>query len=236
MRTAICLASLMSVVLGASHAQANLLVDGSFEAATGDGTTSNSPWVLTANQPNGSFSTQFQTSSFAASDGNTGVWYKSFTGLFDGGLLTADSMLVQSLVAPQNGTYILTFDAAREEHFLADEWYVTLEVDGLMGSAQDTVDLLAAPMPDGNFNSASTQFELSLDNVLAGETVNVLAVMAGGRFAPMNPQSAVLDNFSLVVIPEVVPEPASMILLGLCVVGSIAARRSQQLRVSPSPR
>jgi hypothetical protein len=222
MKTLSWFAILMATVLCASVAQANLLVDGSLEAATGGGITSNSPWVLSANKPNNTdFSTQFQTAGFSSSDGATGIWYKSFTGLGNGSSLTAESILIQSVVAPSDGNYILTFDAAREANFLADQWYVALVSNTVGGGLQDTVNLLTAPMPAGSFGSGSTEFALNLNGVVSGNTMSVFAVMTGGRNAMINPQSAFLDNFDL----RIVPDPASLALLGLCGIGLITSRR-----------
>ena len=222
MKHLIYFATLVAVALGASAAQANLLVDGSFEAATGGGITSNSPWVLSANKPNNfDFSTQFQTAGFSSSDGATGVWYKSFTGLGNGSSLTGSSILIQSVVAPQDGNYNLTFDAAREANFLADEWSVSVVSNTPGGGLQDTVDLLSAPIPPGSFGTAVTQFALSLNGVLSGNTISVFAVMTGGRNSMVNPQSAFLDNFDLTVVPE----PTSLALLGLCGLSLVVARR-----------
>jgi hypothetical protein len=213
------------MALWAGIAQANLLVDGSFEAATGGGITSNSPWVLSANKPNNiDFSTQFQTAGFSASDGLTGIWYKSFTGLGNGSSLSADSILIQSVTAPADGNYILTFDAAREANFLADQWYVAIVSNTAGGGLQDTVNLLTAPMPAGNFGTGGgTEFALQLNGVQSGNTMSVFAVMTGGRNALANPQSAFLDNFDLIAVPE--PASLALCLLGICGIGLIAPRR-----------
>lgn len=209
------------MVLWATAAQANLLVDGSFEAATGGGITSNSPWVLSANKPNNTdFSTQFQTAGFSSSEGLTGIWYKSFTGLGNNSTLTAESILIQSVVAPVDGNYILTFDAARETNFLADQWYVALVSNTAGGGLQDTVDLLTAPIHIGSFGTGSTEFTLNLNGVVSGDTMSVFAVMAGGRNSMVNPQSAFLDNFNLRI-----PEPTTLALLGLCGMSLIGFRR-----------
>ena len=222
MKQQIFCALLLAIGLTASVAQANLLVDGSFEAATGGGITSNSPWVLSANKPNNfDFSTQFQTAGFSSSDGLTGIWYKSFTGLGNGSNLTGDSILIQSVAAPQDGNYILTFDAAREANFLANEWYVAIVSNTPGGGLQDTVDLLTAPIPPGSFGSAVTPFALSLNGVQSGNTMSVFAVMTGGRNAGVNPQSAFLDNFNLTMVPE----PTSLVLMGICGLGLLIRRR-----------
>ncbi|MCA9235587.1 MAG: PEP-CTERM sorting domain-containing protein [Planctomycetales bacterium] len=222
MKNIIVTAALAVASLTASAAQASLLTDGSFEIATGGSTTSNSPWILAANKPNNvDVATQFQTAPWSSSDGNTGVWYKSFTGLGNGSNLTGTSILTQSVVAPQTGGYILTFDAAREANFLADEWYVAIVSNTSGGGLQDTVDLLTAPMPPGNFGSVATQFSLALSGVDAGDTLSVFAVMTGGRNSNVNPQSAFLDNFDL----NFVPEPASMALVLLSAVGIALIRR-----------
>lgn len=222
MKKLTCFATLLAAALWAGAAQANLLSDGSFESATGGGITSNSDWTLAANKPNNvDYSTQFQTAPWSSSDGNTGIWYKSFTGLGNSSSLTAESILVQSVTAPQAADYVLTFDAAREANFTADDWYVALVSNTSGGGKQDTVDLLTAPMPAGSFGGGATQFTLNISGVASGDTISVFAVMSGGRAAAANPQSAFLDNFNL----EVVPEPTSLALAGLCALGMFGTRR-----------
>lgn len=207
-------ATLLAVALFTGNAHANFLDDGSFEAATPEGITSNSAWTLAANKPSGNdFSTQFQMAPWSSSDGETGVWYKSFTGDPDG--IAATSVLIQSVNAPADGTYSLTFDAARETNFTADEWYVALS----SGNNIDSVDLLTAAIPAGNFDAEVTPFSLSISGIDAGSTVNVFAVMTGGINPQLNPQSAMLDNFVLVV-----PEPTSLALLGLTSLGLLGLR------------
>ncbi|XAL99565.1 PEP-CTERM sorting domain-containing protein [Phycisphaeraceae bacterium D3-23] len=166
---------------------------------------------------------QFQNASFASSHGSTGIWYKSFGGLTNGSTLTAESILIQSLAAPLDGNYTLTFDAARDVNFLADEWYVALAANTAGGGQQDTIDLLTAPMPAGSFITSGTQFTLSLNSVEAGDTLSVFAVMSGGQDAGTNPQSAFLDNFDLVHTN--VPEPGSAALLAL---GTLALTRRRR--------
>jgi len=77
------------------------------------------------------------------------------------------------------------------------------------------VDLLASAPNDGSWNS----YVINLSGVAPGETLIVSAVMLNGEFVPANPQSAFVDNFKLVQVPE----PSSFAMLGLAVL--VFARR-----------
>ena len=58
----------------------NILADGSFELATSGTQTSNSNWTLIAPSDGVEPAAQFQSATWAASSGNTGVWFKGFRG------------------------------------------------------------------------------------------------------------------------------------------------------------
>ncbi len=206
-------------------ASANLLDDGAFSNADSGAQTSNSAWVLTVNFPDTvDDAAQFQTGFANAQNtgvGGTeapgtgaGVWFKPFEGQQGGNTNEpkAQADLFQSVIAPGNGDYTLSFVAGRETNFTAAEFSVTLASSGTGGS--DTVDLLTAVIPNGNLGGAAstnpggTPFSLTLNGVTAGDTLSVRAVMVDGMDSLVNPQSAFLDSF------ELVPEPASFGLLG----------------------
>ncbi|MEM7147061.1 MAG: PEP-CTERM sorting domain-containing protein [Verrucomicrobiota bacterium] len=225
-RSVLTVASFLALSMSASEA-ANLLVDGNFSLAASGAQTSNSPWVLTVNFPDGSDdSAQFQTG-FANSENTgvggseapgtgAGVWFKPFEGnQTGGGDPLAQATLTQSIITTIGGIYELTFRAGRETHFQASRFEVELS-SSLLGTS-DVVDLLTATIPNGNLGGAAstnpegTEFTLSLSGVAPGDTLTVTARMVDGEDALVNPQSAFLDRFNL----EVVPEPSQGILIAL---------------------
>lgn len=217
-------------------ANANLLDDGNFSAATTGSTTSNSDWSLTVNMPDGANrAAQFQTG-FAnaqntgvggseAPGTGAGIWFRSFEGNQGGsGEPLADATLTQSVVAPYDGDYTLNFVAGREVNFTAQEFGVSLGSSGTGGLA--VIDLLVPAIPDGNLGGAAspnpggTPFSLSLAGVTAGDVLTVTAEMVGGADSQIpGGQSAFLDSFSLV------PEPTSALLALLGLAGLAARRR-----------
>lgn len=222
-------AATLSLAIGAASVHANLLDDGSFEAqdlgGNGTTTTSSSNWVLTANSPNGAdFAANFATAPWARSPddgGNVGIWFKAFPGTAGN---EANGSVAQDVSAPSSGSYVLTFQAARETFFTADSATASLSSSGTGGSA--SIDLLTASFNSGgNMNDTAngnpTNFSLTLPGVTAGDTLSVSVDMAGGIDAGSNPQSLMVDNFTLTFIPE----PTSIALGGLGLIGLLAARR-----------
>lgn len=217
----LCVFSVMlSFALVTATAQANLLDDGSFEAATDNTTTSNSAWTLDANAPDGTDSSAtFSESVWAASDGLKGVWFKSFEGETDpvNGPL-AEASLSQTVSNVGGGDYTLTFDSARETNFTAGLVSVSLPD----GSSTTSIDLLTATYNDGgNLDGNPTSFSLALNGVASGANLTVLVEMADGVDSLSNPQSLMFDNFSLV------PEPTSIALAGISMLSLIGLRRKR---------
>ncbi len=224
--------------LSANSADA-LLIDGDFSLATGGSVTSNSAWSLTASTPDGAnLAAQFQTGFANAQNTGvggsqppgtgTGVWFRSFEGnQAGGGDPLAQAVLTQSIVAPQNSGYLLSFVAGREANFTARVFAVTLSTN----SQSVTVDLLAAAIPDGNLGGAAsgnpggTPFALFLPGVSAGEVLTVTAVMLDGEDSQVpGGQSAFLDGFAVAV-----PEPATALFLFAGIVG-LSLRRQGYAR------
>jgi glucose/arabinose dehydrogenase len=120
----------------------NLITDGSFELASPDTQTSNSNWVMTAQSDGVEPAAQFQAATWAASSGNTGVWFKGFRGTPGN---PVDAQVSQVVTATATGDYTLTFDAKVEANFASavGGFQVTITSDGTGGSK--TIDLLNAP-------------------------------------------------------------------------------------------
>lgn len=210
---------LLSLALCVATAQAQVLVDGGFELATGGTATSNSPWSLSVNTPNGpatDLSAQFQTAAFARSEGLNGLWFKAFTGNQGNppSGVFAQATLTQSVLAVLP-FYTLTFDAKKEANFTAATWDVSISSSGTGGS--DSINLLTAAT--GSF----ANYSLNLAGVSPGDTLTVTARMVDGRDAAANPQSAFLDNF--VLTASAVPEPSTVALGVAALMGLVAIRR-----------
>lgn len=235
-RTAsICLVALATFFVGQS-VDASLLQDGNFSLATSGSTDSNSAWTLLTNTPDGANrGAQFQTGFANAQNTGvggpeppgtgTGVWFRTFEGnQGNSGEPLAQGLITQSVVAPIDGDYTLEFVAGREVNFTARVFEVTLST----GAQSDTVDLLAAAIPDGNLGGAAsgnpggTPFTLSLSGVTAGDLVTVTGVVLDGEDSMIpGGQSGFLDGFVLTAIPE----PASALLCGLGLAGVMSLRR-----------
>jgi glucose/arabinose dehydrogenase len=117
----------------------SLLADGSFELATPGTQTSNSSWVMTAPSDGIEPSAQFQADPWAASAGNTGVWFKGFRGSPGE---PVDAQVSQVVTAPMSGDYKLSFSAKVEANFASviEGFRVTISSDGTGGT--ETIDLL----------------------------------------------------------------------------------------------
>lgn len=231
----ILIGSMITLMTTAVHAE--LLDDGSFDLAASGGLVSNSAWVLTADFPDPASPTdesaQFQggfanaeNGTGGTGDGGNGIWFKSFLGMRNGVTTnpTANADITQSVIAPSDGDYLLTFVAGRESNFTAGAFYVELSSSGTGGSA--TVDLLLAPMTEGNIGGATSPamggnpFSLTLSGVTAGDTLTVSGVMVDGvDFNAPGGQSAFLDQFALT------PEPTTGLLFGLGLLSLAVSRR-----------
>ena len=220
--------ALLALVVFAGTAQANLLDDGSFEAATKGGQgPSNSNWEFSnevvGQDVNGAdqYSTEFRQSPYAAQDGAKGFWYPPVGGI-DGRPL-ADGSVWQDVVVDKAGTYNVNWYAMHEQ------WHVESAIVSFSssGGGSDSVDMWqedqAGNFPGGSFG-AGTQFHLTLDNVAAGDTLTVRLDGVGGfkEFPGPAAQSWGVDNFTM---ERWVPEPTSFALGSVALLGMLAVRR-----------
>lgn len=220
-----------------AFAQPNLLIDGNFDNGTSGTQVSGSPWVLSANLPDGvnngaQFQTGFANAQNTGAGGpqapgtGTGIWFRTFEGNQGGsGEALVDASLTQTIVAPRDGDYVLDFVAGREVNFTAQEYSVTLSSSG--GQAAGTIDLLTQVIPDGNLgggaspNQGGTPFSVQVLGVNTGDILTVTARVGGGADSQIpGGQSGFLDSFSLV------PEPTSAALLAGLAGTALLRRRS----------
>ncbi|HEX6961948.1 MAG TPA: PEP-CTERM sorting domain-containing protein, partial [Lacipirellula sp.] len=147
------------------------------------------------------------------------------------------SNLSQSVVAPAAGKYLLLFDSIVEQNFTAASLVGTLASSG---GPSATVDLLATKIPAGssytgggfaNIGAATPPYNiqqmLMISGVNAGDTLTVSVAMTNGIAGTANPQSAVVDNFRLTLIPE----PSTAVLGGLGLIGLVIRRRAARSEV-----
>ncbi len=232
------LAAVAAALLPLTANATNLLIDGEFDLATTGTQTSGSPWVLTANSPDGSNkAAQFQTGFANANNTGvggtqapgtgTGIWFRSFEGNQGGsGEPLALASVMQTIAAPSAGTYQLDFVAGREVNFTADEFAVVFHSQATGNMV--TVDLLTAVIPDGNLGGAAspnpggTPFSATLTGIPAGDLLSVSGLLTNGRDSQIpGGQSGFLDNFSVTLVPE----PTTALLASLAVIGLVGVRR-----------
>lgn len=174
------------VTMGDGGAESTpLMDDGSFETAQHGSTNSNSAWALAAQDS----AAQFQAAPWAASAGDTGVWFKGFRGSVAN---PADASVAQSVVAPVDGDYVVTFDARVEQSFpnVVGDFRATFSSDGTGGSS--AIDLIAAAFDD-DFH----RYSLTLLGVTAGDLLTVRAEMIDARGGSGPQISGFVDGFVL---------------------------------------
>ena len=206
------IATLVIALIAVSSANAqNLLQDPSFDLSTGN-TQDNPHWTLDVTFPDGTgASAQYQDAPWASNPTGTpgvGVWLRAFEGNSTDGL--ANATLYQD-VAASAGDYELSFFFRKEANYMAENTFVEVLEDG---ARIDLIDLTNA-----DTGGAFEQFSLS--GTTNGGTLRVQARMVNGFDAMANPQSAMFDDFSLVVVPE--PTAPLLMLMGL--VGLAVGRR-----------
>ncbi len=171
-----------------TNASGNLLSDGSFELATNNTQTSNSAWVMTAQSDGVEPAGAFQTATWAAASGNTGVWFKGYRGTPG---VPVDASVTQVVTAPTSGDYTLTFAAKIEQNFPTTVGAFRTSIASSGSGGMKTIDLLNSFAPEyqlrvrfrdavgavsayatRNFivDEASTTFPLELEGIAASPT------------------------------------------------------------------
>ena len=218
----ICIILGCSITFAAAACGQNLLDDPSLELATGSSLDSNSSWVATAENQAG----QFQSAGWASNprgsttEGSLGFWFRSFVGSAD---QPVDAELYQD-VAAGPGEYSFGAFVYHEFNFMSES--AGIEAIAYSGGVGGTVTGMATididSIPTGPVSAGGTvdDFVESLSSLTAGagtDTIRIRAFMQDGIDAGANPQSFLVDDFSLVVVPE--PAAAPMVFfigLGIC--------------------
>jgi hypothetical protein len=205
------------------------LINGNLDTGTaGDGTVPGTalPWTV-VNDAGHATAGMFQPG-FADNTGVNGFWYRAFLG----SVASPDSStLAQTVVVPTAGTYTLSFDKVIEQNFTATSLLASLSSSG---GGSTSIDLLTQKVTDatytgGGFSTVASTAPtynihsiLTLAGVNAGDTLTVSVAMVGGHGGVPNPQSAVIDNFSL---QRTVPEPACLALGLIGLLGTLGLVR-----------
>lgn len=224
-------ALVLSVFLASSAQAQNLLADPSLELATGGGLVSNSAWMATSDLVEGPAG-QFQSAGWASNprgsttNGSLGYWLRSFRGTE---AAPADAELYQDVSAGA-GEYSFGAFVYHEINFSAAEAGIeaTAYSGGVGGTVTGTsvIDLFSTP--EGPISEGGTidNFAESLSTLVAGpgtDTIRLRVYMEDGYNAGVDPQSVLLDDFSLTAVPE--PASGSLMIALTIAVGLVMRRR-----------
>lgn len=216
--------SLLAAAMCEPASAQNLLVNGNLDVGTAGGAGlpgTAPPWTLT-NAGNAT-AAQFQPG-FANSQapGGNGLWHRSFLGGGPNMNPLVSSNLTQTVVAPATGPYKLSFDYLVEANHSSDS--LTAILSSTSGGSA-SLDLLLAPratMGGGFGNNPGFPVGMLQINANAGDTLTVSVAMVNGVTNPLGgAQSALADNFSLILVPE----PGSLALGGFVLLGLAGVRR-----------
>jgi hypothetical protein len=218
------MAAFAAALLTCSASAQNILINGNLDiGVAGAAGAPGSAVGWTLNNPTHPTGAQFQ-GGFADNTGVNGVWYRAFLGGAAGP--GVDAELTQTVLAPEAGDYLLTFDAVVEQRFTAQS--ITAALNGVTRDLTlDRIDA-GSTYTGGGFGTIgaavpphNTQISLLLTGVNLGDPLTVSVAMVQGLSGGGNPQSVVVDNFSLVRIPE----PATALLACLAGLGLVVRRR-----------
>ena len=207
----------------------NLLEDPSLELATGSSLTSNSAWVANADLEEGPAG-QFQSAGWASNprgstdNGSVGFWMRSFRGTT---AEPVDAELYQD-VAAGPGEYSFGAFIYHEVNFSANA--AGIEAVAYSGGTGGTVtgssmiDLFTVPEGPISEGGSVDNFAETLNTLVAGpgtDTIRLRLFMEDGINAGIDPQSILVDDFTLAAVPE----PSSAALFVLAVAGLAMCRR-----------
>lgn len=208
----------MLAVVPMTAAAQNLLVNGDLELGTGgnsaDGWTLQEP-SLDANGVSAN-SAEFIGFANNTAGGARGLWFRSFEGGLGGDEpSTVDAILFQNVAGTAGVNYTLSAFFRFETFYTADNTFLTL---AFLNSNGQVIGASTLDVQTVLQNNTGWQ-EFSVSGVAAAGTTTVQARVTfnNGRLATGNPQSAFVDDLSLV------PAPGAAAMLG--VAGLMAGRR-----------
>jgi hypothetical protein len=216
----------------------NLLVDPGMNSIGPNGqlaNTPNPPWALTATRgANLAFDDGAASEAFADHDGGGfGLFFKAFVGNppWDPTAGSVDVNISQNVAGAPGLKYVLTgwwgaednwsgFNTAGANAIFALDFLTA--GGGLIGSAE--LDVEAAGLGDPTSGLNYEQFMVMATAPAGTATVRARGSMIDGVFFQDPGQALVTDEWSLTAIPE----PTSVVLLGLSVVGFVTLRRRRR--------
>jgi hypothetical protein len=230
------LVALGLLACGSSVASATLLVDGGMNLVSVQnqlGSTPNPPWVVAASRNDvPGFDDGAASESFADHDGGGfGLFFKAFVGNppWDPTAGTVDASIYQDVAGTPNTLYQLTGWWGAEANFSGLNTpgaNVIFALDFYSGSgsliSSASLDLEAAGLggPDPGLNWE--KFTLSAVSPAGTATVRARGSMLEGAFFQDPGQALVTDEWAL----NVVPEPSSIMLGGIALLGLVSRRRA----------
>ncbi len=184
-----------------AQAQVNLLADPSLEASE-PASQENPSWTLEANQPDGqNFSAQYQSAGWASYPAGTagiGLWLKAFEGGNSETEPAAEVTLTQRVPGEAGQGYELRAAVRVETNYSSAS--TILALDFLNGAGE----ILASVENELNGKhpaDGSWEFFSAKGTAPEGTTeLQARATMVGGVNAMANPQSAMVDDFSLTAV------------------------------------